>query len=78
MGKWQRCWTPGAAGDGKDVRRYRTDARICPSFCHYDDRTKSRVSGVGVESDRSATNSTGVSVDADRVDCLVEKTSLRL
>ena len=37
---------------------------------------KSRVSGVGVESKRPATNSLGISVDSNRVDCLVEKSGL--
>ena len=34
---------------------------------------KSRVSGVGVESIRPATNFPGISVDSNRFDCLVEK-----
>jgi len=37
---------------------------------------KSRVSGVGVESNRPATNFPGISVDLDRVVCLVEKSGL--
>ena len=37
---------------------------------------KSRVSGVGVESIRPATNFSGISVDTNRVDCLVEKMGL--
>ena len=34
---------------------------------------KSRVLGVGVESNRPATNLPRISVDTNRVDCLVEK-----
>jgi len=37
---------------------------------------KSRVSGVGVESNRPATNFPGISVDSNRFDCLVEKVGL--
>ena len=37
---------------------------------------KSRVSGVGVESNRPATTFPAISVDAERVDCLVEKSGL--
>jgi len=37
---------------------------------------KSRVSGVGVESNRPTTNFPGISVDTDRFDCLVEKDTL--
>ena len=37
---------------------------------------KSRVSGVGVESNRPATSLPGIPVDSDRVDCLVEKSCL--
>jgi len=37
---------------------------------------KSRVSGVGVESNRPATNFPGIPADANRVDCLVEKIGL--
>ena len=37
---------------------------------------KSRVSGVGVESNRPATNFPGISVDSNRFDCLVEKNGL--
>ena len=37
---------------------------------------KSRVSGGGVESNRPTTNFPGISVDTDRVDCLVEKVVL--
>ena len=37
---------------------------------------KSRVSGVGVESNRPATNSPRISVDTNRVHCLVEKSGL--
>ena len=37
---------------------------------------KSRVSGVGVESNRPATNFPGVSVDSNRFDRLVEKRGL--
>jgi len=34
---------------------------------------KSRVSGVGVESNRPATNSPGISVDSNRFNCLVDR-----
>ena len=37
---------------------------------------KSRVSGVGVESNRPTTNFPGISVDSNRVNCLVEKNGL--
>ena len=37
---------------------------------------KSRVSGVGVESNRPATNFPEVSVDSNRFNCLVEKSGL--
>ena len=37
---------------------------------------KSRVSGVGVESNRPTTNFPGISVDTNRFDCLVEKNGL--
>ena len=37
---------------------------------------KSRVSGVGVESNRPATNFPGIAVDANRVNRLVEKSGL--
>ena len=37
---------------------------------------KSRVSGVGVESNRPTTNFPGISVDTNRFDCLVEKSGL--
>ena len=37
---------------------------------------KSRVSGVGVESNRPATNFPGISVDSNRFGCLVEKVGL--
>ena len=37
---------------------------------------KSWVSGVGVESNRPATNFPGIPVDSDWFDCLVEKSSL--
>ena len=37
---------------------------------------KSRVSGVGVESNRPATNFPGISVDSNRFNCLVEEVGL--
>ena len=37
---------------------------------------KSRVSGVGVESNRPATNFPGISLDSYRFDCLVKKSGL--
>ena len=37
---------------------------------------KSRVSGVGVESNRPATNSPEIAVDPNRFNCLVEKSGL--
>ena len=37
---------------------------------------KSRVSGVGVESNRPATNFPGISVDSNQFDCLVETSGL--
>ena len=37
---------------------------------------KSRVSGVGVESNRPATNFPGISVDTNQFDCLVETSGL--
>jgi len=37
---------------------------------------KSRVLGVGVESNRPATNSPGIAVDSNRINCLVEKSGL--
>jgi len=37
---------------------------------------KSKVSGVGVESNRPATNFPGFSLDTNRVNCLVEKSGL--
>ena len=37
---------------------------------------KSRVSGVGVDPNRPATNFPGISADSNRVDCLVEKSGL--
>jgi len=38
--------------------------------------SKSRESGVGVESNRPATNSPGIAVDSNRFDCLVKKSGL--
>ena len=38
---------------------------------------KSRVSGVGTESNRPATNFPGISVDSNQFDCLDEKSGLR-
>ena len=37
---------------------------------------KSRVSGVGVESNRPATNHPEISMDSSRIDCLVKKSGL--
>ena len=37
---------------------------------------KSRVSGVGVESNRTVTNYPEISVDSNRIDCLVTKSGL--
>ena len=39
---------------------------------------KSRVSGDGLESNRPATNSPGIPVDSDRLDCLVENSGLHV
>ena len=53
-------------------------------FCTHDsipetlmqEGNKSRVSGVGVESNRPTINFPGISVDTNRFDCLVEKSGL--
>jgi hypothetical protein len=45
-------------------------------FCHYAHGAKSRVSGVGIESNRPATNFPGISVDSNRFDCLADKSGL--